>query len=559
MSEPATKMRLGDRLVACGLLSEAQLDAALGEQRRAHRPLGEILIRLGFVAERDVARLVAEDLGLELLGADDVEPDPLVVASLDPAFVREAGAFPFATRDGSLRVAMVDPENPAKLDAVRARFPQPLEIALTTRGDLEELLRLNVQARSSRVAELLADAALEFGDTAAALPIEELVDAILLDGIHRGATDVHIEPEERVTRVRYRIDGLLQPGENLPATATAAVVSRIKILARLDISERRRPHDGRLRMRLDDRDVDLRVSILPCTDGENVVLRVLDRPGVALQLDSLGVAPDVQRVLERVTERAHGLFLVTGPTGSGKTTTLYAMLSMIDAMSRNVATIEDPVEYHLPLLRQSQVDPAIGFTFDQGLRSLLRQDPDVILVGEIRDRETADMAVRAAMTGHLVLATLHANSALGAIPRLVDIGVEPFLLEDALIATVAQRLVRKSCAACARPAEVTDAERAWLGDDVGEPLRGRGCERCGQTGFRGRTTTLELFLPSAETAEPIRRGASQDELEEIALRGGFVPMIEDGKRLVRAGVTTMDEVLRVSRGHRFAETERADL
>jgi type II secretory ATPase GspE/PulE/Tfp pilus assembly ATPase PilB-like protein len=555
---PDVKGRLGDRLLERGIVTREELEVALSEQRHAHRPLGEILISLGFVKPEQIAELVAEDLGLEFLQASRCEPDPLLVAALDSEFVRETLAFPIGFAGETLRVVMVDPGDPEKVAAVRGRFPYPLEIAITTESELQALSRAHMRGRSGRVATIFADMARRHrpGEE---LPIERLTQALLLDGVHREATDIHIEPDERVTRVRYRLDGILCQGENLPVDATAAVISRIKILAGIDIAERRRPQDGRIRLSVDEREVDLRVSSMPCADGENVVIRILDRTAGDVRLPELGIALDQQRSLQKIAERSHGLFLVTGPTGSGKTTTLYSVLAEVDAMRRNVCTIEDPIEYKMPLLRQSQVDPSIGFGFKEGLRALLRQDPDVLLVGEIRDQETADMAIKASMTGHLVFSTLHTNSALAALPRLIDMGIDPYLIEDSLIGILAQRLVRKVCRTCARPAKLSADDRRWLGDAECRPLAGAGCDRCGDSGYSGRTLISELFLPDEEAAALIRRRGEMGALREAALASGLVTMTEDGKQKVRAGITTRAEVERVNKGHRFDEFEREDL
>ncbi|MDZ4771538.1 MAG: GspE/PulE family protein [Planctomycetota bacterium] len=547
------KGRLGDRLLSKGLVSKEQLDVALKEQQRAHRPLGEILISLAFVSQESITRLVAEDLGCAFLSAFEVDPDPLLVSALDPAFVRETLSFPVKMQGGSLLVLMADPDDTQKVSQVRARFPYPLEIALTTESDVLALLGQHVRGQTARTAQVFADLAQDGGRE---LPVEKVTQAVLLDGIYRGATDIHIEPDERVTRVRYRIDGILQPGENLPSHATSAVVSRIKILSGLDISERRRPQDGRIRFAFDERHVDLRVSIMPTTDGENVVIRILDKSGTGGKLAALGIIGPQVRAMQTIATRSHGLFLVTGPTGSGKTTTLYSLLGEVDAMGRNVATIEDPVEYRLPLLRQSQVDPAIGFGFQEGLRALLRQDPDVILIGEIRDAETAQMAIKASMTGHLVFSTLHTNTALGAIPRLVDIGIDSYLIEDSLIGVLAQRLVRRVCKFCAKPVEPTEHDVRWLDGDVGGPMAGAGCERCRNSGFSGRTVISEIFLPDDASAEAIRSKADMSLLRRLALEGGMRTMTDDGKAKVRAGITTRSEVERVNRSHRLDDEER---
>ncbi len=554
---PVVKGRLGDRLIENGSLSEEQLTLALAEQRRHHRPLGEILVSLGFSTPEDITQLVAEDLGLAFLRADDVDPDPLILAALDPGFVRQTMAFPFRLDDGTLQVVMVDPDNPQKVSDVRKRFPYPLGIAITTESELLRLIRSHLQAAHSRLSDILAEYKDVDEEGRDDFPVEQVTNAVLMDGVHRNATDIHVEPEDHVTRVRYRCDGIMQGGESLPRWATAAVVSRLKIMSHLDISERRRPQDGRLRFQVDDdSSVDMRVSIMPTQYGENVVLRILDTSGGALRLSQLGVSVELQQVLTTVANRPHGLFLVTGPTGSGKTTTLYAMLSVMDAMHRKIATVEDPIEYRLPLLRQSQVDPSIEYTFAAGLRSLLRQDPDVILIGEIRDRETADMAIKASMTGHMVLSTLHTNSAIGAIPRLVDIGIEPYLVEDALIGAMAQRLVRKVCSSCREEVEATPEELRWLGVEEAVLRAGKGCDRCDGSGYQGRTAIIEIFLPDNSMADAMREGAGLGELTAMAKASGFKTMGENGKELVRRGITTMEEIQRVSRGHRLTKEER---
>ncbi|MEZ6005752.1 MAG: ATPase, T2SS/T4P/T4SS family [Planctomycetota bacterium] len=550
MSDQGIRLRVGDALIARGRISETQLDVALREQRRVHRPLGEILLSLGFVRQEHLAEVVAEGLGLPLLRMADIRPDSLLIAALDPAFVQSTGAFPIRVEGGVLKVAMTDPGDPEKVSAVRQRFPYPLDVALITTGDLTLLLRKFLASRESPVARILSEAQ-EGPSARVQYPIEDLTNALIQDGVRRGATDIHVEPEEGLTRVRYRIDGVLVAGESLPRSATEAVISRVKILSNLDIAERRRPQDGRMRAQVDGREVDLRVSLMPVSFGENLVLRVLDRSSGTVPLGQLGFPETTQHALQGISELPHGLFLVTGPTGSGKTTTLYSMLAMVDAITRNVATVEDPVEYQIPLVRQSQVESGIGFGFLEGLRALLRQDPDVILVGEIRDRETADMAIKAAMTGHLVLSTLHTNSAIGAVPRLVDLGIPAYLLEDCLAGIVGQRLVRKVCEMCAEAVQPTPEEILFLEGDMGLPRRGRGCEHCSHSGLSGRTVIQELFTPPDGLGRVLRTGGNVQEILDLARAAGFESMADDGRRKVRAGITTVSEVLRVNAAERL--------
>ncbi|MCP3917325.1 MAG: Flp pilus assembly complex ATPase component [bacterium] len=551
---PLVRLRIGEALVERGYVTEAQVAVALDEQKRVRAPLGEILVALGFVRPDQVAEILAGNLGVPLERARDLKPDPLLISALETSFVRASGAFPLGLEGGTLRVAMTDPGDPEKVSQVRARFPYSLAISMITEGDLDLLVRKHLADEGSAVATLLNDS--ERAAVGGEFPIEEVTLAVLYDGVRRGATDVHIEPEQKITRVRYRIDGVLHGGESLPREETDSITSRIKILSNLDIAERRRPQDGHMRIKVDGRDVDLRVSIMPATCGENCVLRILDRAAGGIPLAALGIRADTVRLVKRIAERPHGLFLVTGPTGSGKTTTLYSLLGEVDSIRRNVATVEDPVEYDMPLIRQSQVDVAAGFTFHDGLRALLRQDPDVILVGEIRDNETADLAIKASMTGHLVFSTLHTNSAIGAVPRLADLDVPPYLIEDALIGVMAQRLVRKVCEGCAAPRETDDALGAWLGDEIGTPRQGTGCEHCHGTGLAGRTVVSELFLPDDGMADALRSGHDASELRALAKEAGFLTMVEDGKDKVRRGLTTMEEVQRVERSHRLSREER---
>ncbi|MEM8709772.1 MAG: ATPase, T2SS/T4P/T4SS family [Planctomycetota bacterium] len=550
----APRIRIGDELQRRGLLTETQLQVALGEQRRVHRPLGEIVVSLGFVRSLDIAQILSAQLGIPIVHPDDLDPEPMVLEGLDRQLVREARAFPISIKAGTLHVAMVDPSDPKAVALVRGAFPYPLSIVMVTAEDLETLLRRYSGAAgvSSEVSDILARGMAAEDDRR----IGELAEAVIMDGIRRGATDVHVQPEEFLTRVRYRIDGVLRSGESLPIEVSDAVVSRLKISARLDIAERRRPQDGRIRMEVDGREIDLRMSVMPNVHGENVVLRVLDRNGGVPPLEELGVDPASAARLADLAQQPHGLFLVTGPTGSGKTTTLYALLSRVDSIQRNVSTIEDPVEYSMPLVRQSQVDTAVGYGFHDGLRALLRQDPDVILVGEIRDEVTADMAIKAAMTGHLVLATLHTTDALGAIPRLIDLGVPSYILEDTLLAVMGQRLVRKLCTRCAVPMEPGDDEyestSRWLDGDLGKAAKPVGCPACDGSGFLGRLAVAEVFLPSPATRPAIRSagaaatpGAAGQTLEQAAIADGFEDLGEDAARKVRAGLTTLTEVLRV--------------
>ena len=549
---PKPRKRLGEVLIGQGLLTQRQLEIALEEQKQDRRPLGELLVVLGFVRPSEIAGLVAEDLGLKLAKASDVIPDRELIAALDEGLVRTTKALPVQRTETGLRVLMVDPSDPGNLSTLRQYFRCDVEVEMVTEEDFAKLVRECFSDRDSHPARPAAEADGEMGDR----PIEQITESILIDGIRHGATDIHFHPSENVTRLRYRMDGVLQQIEAIPRKITSAITSRIKIMASLDISERRMPQDGRIRMDVDGRQVDLRVSTMPCAFGESIVLRILDRGNGSVPLHELGLRLEDCVQLKNIADKPHGLFLVTGPTGSGKTTTLYSTLAHVDALNRNVATIEDPIESQLPFVRQSQVDTGIGFTFDIGLRALLRQDPDVILVGEIRDLETAGMAIKASMTGHLVFSTLHTNTAIGAISRLADMGVAPYLVEDCMIGVLGQRLVRKTCPNCMEWRAPDEAESRFMGPGVDRVPQIIGCERCGGTGYSGRSVIAELFQPNHATSKLIREGANAGLIVEQAKLAGYVDLVEDGRRKVIQGLTTIEEVQRCGSGHRVTEAER---
>jgi len=545
MSKP--RRRIGETLLERGLLTGRQLAIALEEQKQDRRPVGELLVSLGFVRPSDIAELVAEDLGLPLARASEVAPDRDLVASLDENLVRSTQALPVQRTENGLRVLMVDPSDPANLSTLRQYFRCDVDVEMVTEEDFALLVRECFNDRKKSL-ELLSSESRSDVDVRDR-PVEQITESILVDGVRFGATDIHLHPSENVTRLRYRVDGVLRQIEVIPRSITSAINSRIKILASLDISERRLPQDGRIRLEVDGRQVDLRVSTMPCAFGESVVLRVLDRGSGSVPLHELGLEQDDCGELKRIADMPHGMFLVTGPTGSGKTTTLYSTLSHVDALNRNVATIEDPIESQLPFVRQSQVDTGIGFTFDVGLRALLRQDPDVILVGEIRDLETAGMAIKASMTGHLVFSTLHTNTAIGAVARLADMGVAPYLVEDCLIGVLGQRLVRRACPSCLEWRSPNVGEARFMGPDVERVPGPIGCSRCSGTGYSGRTVIAELFQPDEATATLIREGANASLIAATARERGFKDILDDGREKVRSGKTTVDEVLRCASGH----------
>jgi general secretion pathway protein E len=528
--------------------------------------LSSLLPKLGLVSERDLASALSELLGLPLVGAADFPSEALLGDRLSPRFLRESRVLPLAEREEGLVLAMADPLDGYAADALRLISGRDLVLCVAEASELEAAVeRLYGSGSSGRVVEEVSDASEEgfdldverLKDLASEAPVIRLVNQLIHRAVEARASDVHIEALENRVRVRYRVDGVLVEVDPPPARFRAALVSRVKIMARLNIAERRLPQDGRIKLAIKGVPIDLRVSTIPTMHGEGVVLRVLDRQGVALDFAALGVEGRNLANYQEMLGRPHGVFLVTGPTGSGKTTTLYASLVRLNSPEKKVLTVEDPIEYQLEGVNQIQVQPSIGLSFAHVLRSILRQDPDIIMIGEIRDVETAEIAVQAALTGHLVLSTLHTNDAASTITRLLDMGVEDYLLTSTLTGVAGQRLVRRLCRSCAVEERALPELVAQLGLDRladagadGEAVmlwRAVGCAACHGTGYLGRTSVVETLLVDDEVRRLILRRAEATELKRAALAGGMASMYEDGLRKVLAGVTTVEEVLRVTR------------
>ncbi|MBX3746245.1 MAG: Flp pilus assembly complex ATPase component TadA [Verrucomicrobiae bacterium] len=568
---PATSSTdLGNRLIASGLINETQLDLATREQRRKGQPLSKVLVDLGLVPAEKISDYLAQAAQSRRVHFHQIKLDRAVTDLVPRDLARRFKAVPIAQYNGTLTVAMADPSNVVAIDHLGQLTGKHIDVVTATERDiLNALDRLDAEGASiqqaidqiiedqARDAKAVPVATLETGATTDdEAPTIRLVSQIIERAIEIGASDIHFEPEERLMRIRVRIDGVLHPDVLIPKALQALVASRMKILADLDVSETRVPQDGRATVTVGRRQVNLRVSSLPTTYGESIVARILN-PGTGLaRLTQLGLPPDAAKILKDAMDQPHGVVIVTGPTGSGKTTTLYAVLNEISSTELSIFTLEDPVEIRMAGVRQTQIKDDIGLTFSAGLRSLLRQDPDVILVGETRDVETAQLMIRAALTGHLVFSTLHTNDAPGAIPRLLDMGVEPFLLPDSLLAVLAQRLVRKLCPKCKEP--VGDPERVF--QEVGVPVpekgplqlwRNVGCETCSGTGFKGRQGIFELMQIDHRFHDPIVRRAGAHEFARLAREGGMATMFEDGLRVAMEGTTTIQELLRVTRmgGH----------
>ncbi|WP_331272178.1 GspE/PulE family protein, partial [Motilibacter aurantiacus] len=505
------RKRIGDVLIEAGVLTHADVERALQAQKEAkgeRRRLGELITELGLASERQVANALASVLGLQMVDLGGVVVSPDVVRSLPRSVADRTGVLVLERlADGGLRVATSDPTNVLALDDVRLYTSAPrLEVLVATASQITEHL-----ARAWSLSEDSADVATviegisaeteseaEAGGSPDDAPTVRLVNMVFSDAVRAGASDVHIEPQREVLRIRYRIDGMLRDVMTVPRRAAPAVVSRIKITSGLDIAERRLPQDGRARISVDGTSVDTRISTMPSIHGEKVVVRLLMRAEQVPDLGGVGMAPEQLAVLRAAMREPQGLVLITGPTGSGKTSTLYAALQEIVRPERNIVTLEDPVEVQMPGITQVQINERTGMTFSRGLRAILRQDPDVVLVGEVRDTETAELALTASMTGHLVLSTLHTNSAVAALTRLVDMGVEPFLVGSSLSCVVAQRLVRRVCASCARPTTIEPAVAAALAlshaETVGaRPMAGEGCSVCSGTGYKGRVGVFEVI------------------------------------------------------------------
>ncbi|MEL7022141.1 MAG: GspE/PulE family protein [Pseudomonadota bacterium] len=550
------KMTLGGRLRAAGLITEAQLDLALREQKRNGKLLGEVLIDLGFVSAEVITENLANEAQTKVVDVKSAEISQDVLSKVSFETAKKYKLIPLSVHDGMLTVAFADAFNVVAIDHIERETGLTVEVVTAPEGHiLDAVARHYTQGRSiaDTIDQIMAEGSAAAEDEAVnESPLVRLVDQLISLGIKKGATDIHIEPAEKVVRVRMRIDGVMRQEVLIPKLIQPALTARLKLIANLNITEKRVPQDGRIRFDYGQHHVDLRVSTLPTNVGESVVLRILDRSATRLTLGDLGFSKPHTDSIESLVGLPYGMVLVTGPTGSGKTTTLYGSLKLVQSDERSVFTLEDPVEYSLGSIRQTQVRPDVGMDFAAGLRALLRQDPDVILVGEIRDLETAQLATRAALTGHLVLSTLHTNDAVGVIPRLVDMGVDRYMLPAALSSIIAQRLVRVLCPHCrrphARPAELI--ESLGLGDAIPEDAtlyEAVGCVHCNGTGYQGRSAIYEILTVDERFHAPIISGASAGELKALAAESGMVPMLHDGIAKAMVGVTSLDEVLRVVR------------
>lgn len=565
---------IGKYLVDKGIITQRQLEEAIQEQKSSGEFIGMILINKRYASEHVIAKGLSEEMGLAFMDLSKYSIEEAAIKLVPEALCRKYTLIPVYQAGHNLTVAMANPADEA------------------VKKEIKDLAKLNVRPVFSPISEIKERINKEYGDkktqgrepaqgfdytvtrqgggpkkeveelieVASLAPVIQVVDTLVTKAVEMDASDIHLEPDQSHFYCRYRIDGILRNLPELPKKYEAAIISRIKIMANMDIAEKRVPQDGRIQMTVADKNVDLRVSTFPTLSGENVVLRILDRSRAFLELEGLGFSADNLKIIEKAIKRPFGMILVTGPTGSGKTTTLYAALNKVNNLEKNIMTLEDPVEYEIPRIRQSQVNVKAGLTFANGLRSMVRQDPDIIMIGEIRDKETADIAIHAALTGHLVFSTLHTNDSASAATRLIDIGVEPFLVGTSVISIVAQRLVRTLCPNCKKPYTPTKEELEVLGPSNVIASKAKqsehpeivfykevGCKRCYETGYAGRSGIFEILVPNDEIKELISKRVSSVVISEAACRAGMKTLRDDGTLKVKAGISTVAEVLRVTK------------
>ena len=558
MSEQRKKLRLGELLVQQGLITKDQLAIVLAEQRNSNVPIGRLLVRLGFVTETAIRDIMARTVGQESIDLAQVVADPEALSLVPEEFARRNHLLPIAydPADHVLTIATTEIFNVVALDQLRAMLGPQVELKtqLAAEAQLGDYIdqfyghELSVDGILTEIetGEIDYDS-LQAGGDEYTQPMVRLVNAILVDAVKRGASDIHFEPEYAFLRIRYRIDGVLETVRSLHKTYMPGITVRLKVVSEMNIAETRAPQDGRLSLTLNGRPVDFRVSTQPTIYGENIVLRVLDREKSIVNLDRMNLSKETMSKLDVMLSRPEGILVVTGPTGSGKTTTLYSLLAQVNDETVNIMTLEDPVEYPLTLMRQTSVNEVARMDFANGIRSIMRQDPDIILVGEVRDKETAEMAFRAAMTGHQVFTTLHTNSALGAFPRLLDIGIQPDIMAGNIIGIIAQRLVRMLCSHCKEAYAPSQDERLLLGpsaDSVSFLYRPVGCKSCGNKGYRGRTPIMELLVMDGDLDELVARRATAKELRAEAVQKGFRSLAEEGITRALDGITSLAEVAR---------------
>ncbi|HEY4310763.1 MAG TPA: ATPase, T2SS/T4P/T4SS family [Pirellulales bacterium] len=558
-----TEILIRQRVISADQLAEANQMA-----RASNVKVGDALVRLGYASSDDVMRAIAQEHGLDYVNLSEIAIPPSVVELVPESVARENAILPLAKEDDSLKVVVSDPNDLDTLDKLRFILNCKVDIALAPREHIVDAINRHYGQTEGESADSMlqefTDTAIDFTETVessdsggevvdeTSAPIVRLVQLIIAEAVQLRASDIHIEPFEDRVRVRYRIDGVLIERDAAPRRLLGAILSRIKILGKIDIAERRRPQDGRIKVTVGEKELDLRVSVLPTNHGQSVVMRILDKDSIKVGLRQLGLSEEDFRNFNGLVRRPNGIILVTGPTGSGKTTTLYAALNDLNRPDRKIITAEDPVEYYLPGINQVQVSHGIGLDFARIIRSMLRQAPNVILVGEMRDSETAEMGIQASLTGHLVFSTLHTNDAPGAVTRMVDMGVPSYLVASSVIAILAQRLVRVVCTKCKQPYMPSDAvlESAGIRREIAEKahfMKGKGCGNCQRSGYRGRIGIYELLLMKSKIREMAFQGTSTQELRKVAMANGMKTLYQDGMIKAMKGITSIEEVFRVAK------------
>ncbi|HBX22300.1 MAG TPA: type II secretion system protein GspE [Desulfotomaculum sp.] len=551
---------MGTWLVKEGVITSAQLEEALNDQK-LHKGskgfLGKVLVKMGYCTEDDIARVMAKRSGVPYVSLENYDIDIAAVATLPVEALKRYRALPISFKEDKLFVAMQHPNDIIALDDLRILTGYDIQqvVAPDTELDaaIEKYSRVNMDFDHSEVEETVIEEIAGEADDSSARPAVRLVNMIITQAVNAKASDIHIEPYERYVRVRFRIDGVLHDIMQPPHRMQASIVSRIKVMANMNIAERRIPQDGRVSMRIEGRTIDIRVATLPAAFGERVTMRLLDRSSRIITLEELGVAPEMLKKYKHALDIPYGFILVTGPTGSGKSTTLYASLAAVDRVEKNVITVEDPIEYRMDEVNQIQINPKAGLTFASGLRSILRSDPDIIMVGEIRDKETARIAIESALTGHLVFSTLHTNDAAGAISRLTEMEIEPFLTASSLVCVLAQRLARVLCPHCKDPHHMSRQELLDIVADFplteGEQqvtlYRAVGCMRCNKTGYRGRIGIYEMLFMNEKIQRLTLERKSTSEIKQAAIDNGMVMLRRDGLNKVKQGITSLEEIMRV--------------
>lgn len=560
IKKQSASLPLGQKLLNSGLISKDQLETALKEQASQtdrKKMLGTILVEMGFITESALGEVLTESAGVKSFDLNQAVLDPKLINKVPKEVALRTKSVPVSIEGNSVNVAISDVYNILAIDQIRRFFPANLKITPVYASEAEILeiidqyygYEMSVDGILKEIETGISESSQLSGEIEGYVnPTVRLVDAILVDAIKRDASDIHFEPEGAFLRLRYRIDGQMVQVRSFHKEYWPAIVVRIKILSDMNIAETRHPQDGRMSYYVSGREIDFRVATHPTVFGENIVMRILDKRKALRELNQLGFSEHNYRLVMKLLKRPEGIIIVTGPTGSGKTTTLYSVIKYINSEKINIMTLENPVEYQLPMIRQSDVKEETGMDFVSGIKSLLRQDPDIIFVGEVRDEATANMAMRAAMTGHRVFTTLHTNDALGAIPRLIDIGIPPHLLAGSLICTTAQRLARKLCETCKQPVKPTPEECSILGIDPNDPptmYKHNGCDECFGTGYKGRVAVNEILPVDKGMDELISTGSSRRVMEEYAMKHGFIPMVNDGIQKILAGITDLEELIRI--------------